>query len=45
VPLPYRWDLQLIDPTATVKIVEGINDYLDRHGFKSVSDLVGLIRK
>ena len=34
-----------IDPTATVKIVEGINDYLDRHGFKSVSDLVGLIRK
>lgn len=34
-----------IDPTATVKIVEGINDYLDRHGFESVSDLVGLIRK
>ena len=24
-----------IDPTATVKIVEGINDYLDRHGFNS----------
>jgi dihydroorotate dehydrogenase (NAD+) catalytic subunit len=34
-----------IDPTATVKIVDGINDYLDRHGFESVSDLVGLIRK
>ncbi len=34
-----------IDPTATMKIVEGINDYLDRHGFESVSDLVGLIRK
>ncbi|MDI9604659.1 MAG: dihydroorotate dehydrogenase [Bacteroidota bacterium] len=34
-----------IDPTATVKIVDGINDYLDRHGFESVNDLVGLIRK
>ena len=34
-----------IDPTVTVKIVDGINDYLDRHGFESVNDLVGLIRK
>ncbi|MGI6572941.1 MAG: dihydroorotate dehydrogenase [Fermentimonas sp.] len=33
-----------IDPTVTVKIVEGINDYLDRHGFESVNDLVGLIK-
>ncbi len=32
-----------IDPTATVKIAEGINEYLDRHGFESVNDLVGLI--
>ncbi len=30
-----------IDPAAPVKILEGINDYLDRHGFDSVSDLVG----
>lgn len=30
-----------VDPTAPVKILEGINDYLDRHGFESVSDLVG----
>lgn len=30
-----------IDPAAPVKILEGINDYLDRHGFDSVNDLVG----
>ena len=30
-----------IDPAAPVKILEGINDDLDRHGFDSVSDLVG----
>ena len=29
-----------IDPTITLKVVEGINDYLDRHGFASVTDLV-----
>ncbi len=32
-----------IDPTISVKVVDGINDYLDRHGFESVSDIVGLI--
>ena len=30
-----------IDPTASVKIVEGIHDYLQRHGIPSVRDLVG----
>ncbi|MEA5129752.1 MAG: dihydroorotate dehydrogenase [Proteiniphilum sp.] len=30
-----------IDPTASVKIVEGINDYLDRHHISSVNDLIG----
>ncbi|HLW08811.1 MAG TPA: dihydroorotate dehydrogenase [Fermentimonas sp.] len=30
-----------IDPTAPVKIVDGINEYLDRHNIKSVEDLVG----
>lgn len=28
-----------IDPAITVKVSEGINDYLDRHGFTSVKDL------
>lgn len=30
-----------IDPTVTVKIVEGIHDYLERHKIASISDLVG----
>lgn len=32
-----------IDPTVTLKVVDGINDYLDRHGFASVTDLVGAL--
>lgn len=32
-----------IEPAITVKIVEGINDYLDENGFKSVKDIIGLI--
>ncbi|MDR1814007.1 MAG: dihydroorotate dehydrogenase [Tannerella sp.] len=28
-----------IDPTISIKIIEGINDYCDRHGFRSVSDI------
>lgn len=30
-----------IDPTASVKIVDGINDYLDRHGFASIREIIG----
>jgi len=30
-----------IDPTASVKIVDGINEYLDRHQIASVHELVG----
>lgn len=32
-----------IDPTVTVKVAEGINEYLDRHGFKSVQEIVGAL--
>ena len=32
-----------IDPAVTVKVAEGINDYLDRHGFASVKDIVGAL--
>ena len=32
-----------IDPTVTLKVAEGINDYLDRHGFTSVAALVGAL--
>ncbi|MBP5770146.1 MAG: dihydroorotate dehydrogenase [Bacteroidaceae bacterium] len=31
-----------IDPTVSVKVVDGINDYLARHGFASVSDIIGI---
>lgn len=30
------------DPMAPVKVIKGINDYLDRKGFKSVNDIIGL---
>ncbi len=32
-----------IDPTITVKVIDGINDYLDRHGYKSVNDVIGAL--
>lgn len=32
-----------IDPAVTVKVAEGINDYLDRHGFSSVCDIIGAL--
>ncbi|MEG2555072.1 MAG: dihydroorotate dehydrogenase [Odoribacter sp.] len=32
-----------IDPTVTVKVIDGINAYLDENGFKSVKDIIGII--
>ena len=32
-----------VDPAVTVKVVDEIRDYCERHGFSSVRDLVGLI--
>ena len=32
-----------IDPAITMKVVEGINTYLDENGFKSVKEIIGLI--
>lgn len=32
-----------IDPAVTVKVVEGIEAYLDRHGFRSVKDIIGIL--
>lgn len=32
-----------IDPTVSIKVVDGINEYLDRHGFKSVREIVGAL--
>ena len=33
-----------IDPTVTVKVRDGINDWLDRHGCKSVAEIIGALR-
>ncbi len=30
-----------IDPAITVKVAQGIDDYLNRHGFTSVKDIIG----
>lgn len=32
-----------IDPTVTMKVRDGINDWLDRHGYQSVSEIVGCL--
>ena len=32
-----------IDPAITIKVAEGINDYLDRHGFTSVKQIIGAL--
>lgn len=32
-----------IDPAITMKVIDGINDYLDQNGFKSVKEIIGLI--
>ena len=33
-----------IDPAISVKVVEGINDYLERHGCKSVKEIIGVLK-
>jgi dihydroorotate dehydrogenase (NAD+) catalytic subunit len=30
-----------IDPTVSVKVIEGIENYLDRHNLRSISALIG----
>ncbi len=32
-----------IDPAVTIKVADGINNYLDRHGFKSASEIIGAL--
>ena len=33
-----------IDPQVTIRVIEGLEDYLDRHGYKSVKELIGDLR-
>ena len=32
-----------IDPTVTLKVVAGINDYLERHGYQSATEIIGAL--
>ena len=32
-----------IDPSISEKVVDGIEDYLTRHGFNSVQDIIGAL--
>ena len=32
-----------IDPCVTLKVIDGINDYLERHGHKSVKEIIGAL--
>ena len=32
-----------IDPTVTLKVRDGINEWLDRHGCTSVSEIIGAL--
>ena len=31
-----------LDPTISVKVAQGINEYLEKHGFKSVKEIIGI---
>lgn len=33
-----------LDPTVTVKVVDGINDWLDKHGVQDIHEIIGCIR-
>ena len=32
-----------VDPTATIKIVEGIEDYMQQHGFSDIHQVIGAL--
>jgi dihydroorotate dehydrogenase (NAD+) catalytic subunit len=32
-----------VDPTATIKIIDGLQDYCQRHGVSNITDLIGII--
>ena len=32
-----------LDPAVTIKVEDGINNYLERHGCKSVKEIIGAL--
>ena len=33
-----------VDPLVSIKIIDGIGEYLDRHGYKSVNEIIGSLQ-
>lgn len=33
-----------IDPTTTIRVIEGMNDWLDKHGIKDVHEIIGCMK-
>ncbi len=33
-----------VDPTITVKVIDGINDWLDSHGVADIHDIIGVVK-
>jgi dihydroorotate dehydrogenase (NAD+) catalytic subunit len=34
-----------VDPTVTIKVIEGMDDYLNRHGYQSITDIIGALER
>lgn len=34
-----------IDPTTTIRVIEGINEWLDKHGVKDVNEIIGCLNQ
>lgn len=34
-----------IDPAVTIKVIDGMNEWLDNHGCKSVTEIIGVLNK
>ena len=32
-----------VDPSVTMKVVDGIDEYLNRHGYKSAREIIGAL--
>ena len=33
-----------IDPTTTIKVIDGINEWLDNHGIKDIHEIIGCLK-
>ena len=35
--------MNFVDPYATVKVIEGIEDYMRAYGVENITDLIGIV--